>query len=183
MDKIRDEQEMKRSEQPPDLSPQEMWQPNSDFYSRENINEARPTHETTRVEGNGVGSGGDVTDARVEFSEFHSEPAPYENFAGEVRFDYDTRHWTADLRPIYHGRGPRGYQKSDNRLYDEVCETLSDDPLVDASDISVEVDGGIVRLNGRVPNPQMILKAEEAIDGIDGISDIENHLSIASDPG
>ena len=46
----------------------------------------------------------------------------------------------------YRGRGPKGFQRSDERILEEVCERLSEDPQVDASDISVICSAGLVTL-------------------------------------
>ena len=50
----------------------------------------------------------------------------------------------------YAGRGPKGYQRSDERLKEEVCEQLTADPDVDASDVEVSVQNGEVTLEGTV---------------------------------
>src|SRR5690606_8918747 len=50
----------------------------------------------------------------------------------------------------YRGRGPKGFQRSDERILEEVCERLTDDPRVDASDISVICLAGLITLTGSV---------------------------------
>ena len=35
----------------------------------------------------------------------------------------------------YRGRGPRGYTRSDERLLETVCEQLTDDPRIDATEL------------------------------------------------
>ena len=37
----------------------------------------------------------------------------------------------------YAGRGPRGYRRSDDRIGEDVCDRLTDDPALDASGIEV----------------------------------------------
>ena len=39
----------------------------------------------------------------------------------------------------FSGRGPKGYRRSDDRVKEEVCETLSLSPRVDATEIEVDV--------------------------------------------
>jgi osmotically-inducible protein OsmY len=58
-------------------------------------------------------------------------------------------HWPAD-RPHHVGKGPRGYQRSDERVFEDVCDRLTDDPRVDASDVEVRVENGEVTLTGTV---------------------------------
>jgi len=44
------------------------------------------------------------------------------------------------------GRGPKGYERSDDRIREDVCDRLMDDPEVAASNLTVEVRGGEVIL-------------------------------------
>ena len=48
----------------------------------------------------------------------------------------------------YRGRGPKGYIRSDERICEDVCDRLSDDPFVDAADVEVVVAGSEVTLTG-----------------------------------
>jgi len=50
----------------------------------------------------------------------------------------------------YRGRGPKNYQRSDDRIREDICERLAMDHDVDASDIEVAVAEGVVTLNGTV---------------------------------
>src|SRR5262245_64681573 len=38
-------------------------------------------------------------------------------------------------RPQYAGRGPKGYKRSDDRIHHEICDRMTDDPELDASEI------------------------------------------------
>jgi hypothetical protein len=76
----------------------------------------------------------------------------------------------------HRGRGPKGYTRSDERLKEDVCERLTDDPHIDASDIHVEVEQGVVRLNGQVSDRWMKYHVEDVVDRCAGIKDIENRL-------
>src|SRR3954453_14579983 len=49
-----------------------------------------------------------------------------------------------DETPSYRGRGPKNYQRSDERIREDVCERLERDERVDASDLEVNVENGIV---------------------------------------
>jgi BON domain len=46
------------------------------------------------------------------------------------------------------GRGPKGYQRADDRIREDVCERLAEDPDIDASDMEVTVKDGEVTLSG-----------------------------------
>ncbi|HYZ86711.1 MAG TPA: BON domain-containing protein [Bryobacteraceae bacterium] len=76
----------------------------------------------------------------------------------------------------FRGRGPKGYQRSDDRIRDEVCECLTLDPDVDASDIEVLVVNGEVTLTGTVEDREQKRAAEEAADRVSGVRDVNNRL-------
>jgi hypothetical protein len=75
------------------------------------------------------------------------------------------------------GRGPRGYKRSDDSIYDDVCDTLTLSPDVDASDIEVSVKEGIVFLNGNVSDRQSKKMAELEIENVSGVMDVQNLLN------
>ena len=77
----------------------------------------------------------------------------------------------------YRGRGPRGYTRSDERLLETVCEQLTDDPRIDASDIEVEVKQQVVTLRGSVPDRRTKYAVEELVENA-GARDIENQLRV-----
>jgi hypothetical protein len=79
----------------------------------------------------------------------------------------------------YTGRGPRGYQRSDERIRDDVCEALTQHGHVDASEIDVSVENGEVTLRGTVADRRQKRIAEDALDGIAGIRDVHNQLRIS----
>lgn len=76
------------------------------------------------------------------------------------------------------GYGPRGYKRSDDRIYEEVCEALMRNPHVDATNIGVRVEEGIVYLTGKVDSRQMKKTAELIIEDLPGLQDVRNELSI-----
>ncbi|HET7843457.1 MAG TPA: BON domain-containing protein, partial [Xanthomonadales bacterium] len=49
-------------------------------------------------------------------------------------------------------RGPRNYVRSDERIAEDIYETLADDAWIDASGIALTVTGGIAILEGEVPD-------------------------------
>jgi hypothetical protein len=55
----------------------------------------------------------------------------------------------------YRGVGPKGYQRSDPHVREQVCERLLLDPYLDASRIVVRVSKGRVALTGTVPSDRM----------------------------
>jgi osmotically-inducible protein OsmY len=77
----------------------------------------------------------------------------------------------------YRGRGPKGYFPSDLRIKEDVCEVLTRDPRIDASEISVRVDSGVVMLQGMVDSRQTKRLAEIAIQDLPGVNDVLNQLN------
>lgn len=81
---------------------------------------------------------------------------------------------------VYQGRGPRNYTRSNERILEEVNERLTDDPWLDASDITVRCVDGRVQLEGEVRDRWMKHRAEDIVDACMGVRDIENRLRIRS---
>ena len=78
----------------------------------------------------------------------------------------------------YTGMGPSGYQRSDERILDEVCKRLTRHGQVDASDIEEKVENGEVTLSGSVENRRQKRMAEDAAETVSGVYDVHNRLTI-----
>jgi len=78
----------------------------------------------------------------------------------------------------HRGRGPKNYQRSDDRIYDDVCDRLSDDHHVDASDIEVSVSDREVTLSGEVDSKQAKRQAEDCADSCSGVEHVQNNLRV-----
>lgn len=78
----------------------------------------------------------------------------------------------------FFGRGPKGYKRSDARIYEDVCDALTRHPDIDAGDIEVEVHDGQVYLRGRVESRLMKRMAEDAVDFYPGVIDVHNELTV-----
>ncbi len=76
----------------------------------------------------------------------------------------------------YRGIGPRGYVRSPQRIYEDICDRLTDDPMVDASDITVSVGGGEVILSGSVDSQMALRQAETIAQEVAGVSRVRNEL-------
>jgi hypothetical protein len=88
--------------------------------------------------------------------------------------------WT--LHGPYTGRGPKGYRRSNEHLIEEASQRLERDGQIDASDIEVTAEDGIIRLRGTVPDRAMKRRAEECVESIYGVHDVANELRV-SRPG
>lgn len=78
----------------------------------------------------------------------------------------------------YAGKGPKGYERSSERILNEVCHALSENSWVDASDIEVKVEDGCVHLSGTVESRDQKKQAEACAEEIRGVEDVINHLRI-----
>jgi len=78
----------------------------------------------------------------------------------------------------FRGRGPRGYRRSDQRILEDVCDRLTDDHDIDASDIEVAVAAGEVTLEGTVTERHVKWLAEEVASGCSGVHQVHNHLRV-----
>ncbi len=78
----------------------------------------------------------------------------------------------------FRGFGPKGYKKNDKKIREEVCEILLWSPDVDATDIEVIVENGIVFLKGFVDSRHAKKTAERILDPVIGIKDIQNQLNL-----
>lgn len=77
------------------------------------------------------------------------------------------------------GRAPKGYTRSDDRIKEDICERLMSHPYADASDVSIEVNGGIVTLEGSVKARHIKHEIENVAESCMGVKDIENHIRVA----
>ena len=78
----------------------------------------------------------------------------------------------------YCGRGPKGYRRSDERIREDVCEYLTDDDRIDASNIDVTVRECEVTLAGSVNSREEKRRAEHLIERLSGVRDVFNQLRI-----
>ena len=78
----------------------------------------------------------------------------------------------------YVGRGPKGYQRTDERIQEEVCDRLTEHPDVDATEVEVSVENGEVTLGGTVPDRRMKRDIEDCLEAISGVRDVQNRIRV-----
>ncbi len=83
-----------------------------------------------------------------------------------------------DHEGSHFGKGPKGYRRSDDSIYEDVCYDLTVSPDVDASDIQVSVKDGIVFLTGKVQGRKEKKMVEYEIENVSGVIDVQNQLTI-----
>lgn len=77
-----------------------------------------------------------------------------------------------------HKRGPKGWQRSDERVKEDICERLYHDASIDSSEVTVDVSNGKVSLEGTVPDRRMKHAVEDLIDACPGVKDIDNRIRV-----
>lgn len=78
----------------------------------------------------------------------------------------------------HRGRGPKDYKRSEDRIREDVCDRLTDDDRVDASNIQVQVRGDEVILSGNVYSREEKRRAEDLVESISGVHNVENRLRV-----
>lgn len=78
----------------------------------------------------------------------------------------------------HQGKGPKGYRRSDEKMKDDACEVLMRDYELDASEIEVEVEDGILFLTGEVSSRKDKKRAESLVENLTGITDVQNKLIV-----
>ena len=74
--------------------------------------------------------------------------------------------------------GPKGYTRSDERLREDISERLMQAYDIDSSEVTVQVQGGKVVLEGTVPNRYMKHAIEDIADAAPGVQDIDNRVRV-----
>jgi len=79
------------------------------------------------------------------------------------------------------GRGPKGYVRSDELIYNDACDSLYRCTDVDASNIEVQVKKGVIFLKGFVQSREQKKMAEYHVESLAGVSDVFNELRVTQE--
>ena len=101
---------------------------------------------------------------------------PYEHGGELNRWSDDIR--SEASRESHFGKGPKGYQRSDARILEDACEILLDSPEIDATEIEVKVNDRVITLEGEVVSRRDKRLAEELIENVTGVLDVQNRLKV-----
>jgi hypothetical protein len=123
--------------------------------------------------------------------DYNEDRSFFERAGDEVRSwfgdDDAERRRDRDMREAgqHRGRGPKGYQRSDARILEDVNDRLTEDPHVDASEIDVRVENREVTLSGMVNSRFEKRHAEDITEAVSGVTHVQNNLRIqqAADAG
>jgi BON domain-containing protein len=97
--------------------------------------------------------------------------------------DYGEQRWGQEMRGPHAGKGPQGFQRSDERIKEMVHEALTDHEHLDATHITVEVQQGEVTLTGTVEDRQTKRLAEDVVERCKGVKDVLNQLRVQPQNG
>jgi hypothetical protein len=161
-----------------------------------------------RLEGYYQGSSGHRTQFEFDGPEYGRRGGSYQTFGDDARWKNDAkaqhynldhygwgnreRSWNKNIdnqdqhnngyNHGHYGKGPKGYRRSSQRIYEDVGEALTLHPDVDASEIEINVDDGIVTLTGTVESRKVKRLAEMIVDNVLGVEDVVNLLSMVGVP-
>lgn len=93
-------------------------------------------------------------------------------------YDYESYPYGSSSHGRYSGVGPRGYRRSDERITDDINDRLTWYGQLDATEIEVDVNDGVVTLNGTVDDRQQKRMAEDVVESVSGVEDVNNQLNI-----
>jgi hypothetical protein len=74
--------------------------------------------------------------------------------------------------------GPKGYARSDERIREDISERLMEAFHIDSSEVTVQVLGGRVTLEGTVPDRRMKHAIEDVADTTSGVQDVDNRVRV-----
>jgi len=96
-------------------------------------------------------------------------------------FGPDERAWARQwgyVEGLHTGKGPRGYQRSDERIREDLCDWLARHGDIDATDVDVEVQNREVTLEGVVASRREKRLAEDLAEGVFGVTEVHNRLRV-----
>lgn len=99
-------------------------------------------------------------------------------FSRERSDPYEMVDYLIDREVSFKGKGPRGFDISDQKIYENVCEALASSMELDASDIDVEVMDSTVTLKGSVEDENRCHLSQLLVQEVAGVTEVVNELKI-----
>lgn len=99
---------------------------------------------------------------------------PYKNndFEGHRKKNYS-------FEGPHRGKGPKNYNRSAERIKEDASDRLAKDSLVDASNIELQVKDNELVLSGTVDTRFEKRRAENLVENVSGIKNVQNNLRVA----
>jgi osmotically-inducible protein OsmY len=86
--------------------------------------------------------------------------------------------WRGSSEGPHVGRGPKGYERSSDRIKEDICERLMQHGHIDASEIEIRIENGEVTLTGSVDSRESKRLAETITESVSGVRDVHNQLRL-----
>lgn len=77
-------------------------------------------------------------------------------------------------------RGLRSYQKQEDRIRMEIHQALTEHPGIDAANIDISIDSGVVVLRGIIDDRRQRCLALKLAEEVPGVREVRNELKIES---
>ena len=118
--------------------------------------------------------------ARDESSRNEQQPSRTSQRDGSGQNGEGDAFGSSNSRPVgrHRGRAPKGYRRSDDQVIEEAQRKLEDDDHVDASEIEVLCEKSVLNLRGSVEDRRSKRAAEECVEHIFGVKDVQNELRV-----
>ena len=78
-------------------------------------------------------------------------------------------------------KGPKNYQRTDERIREDICERLWADSSLDVGDVEVHVHERVVKLDGTVRLRRMKHDIEDIAANCAGVEEVENRIRVTLD--
>ncbi|MBG9377285.1 BON domain-containing protein [Panacibacter sp. DH6] len=104
-----------------------------------------------------------------------NQGSPYGNSYGN-----NSQQGTGGMYGGHRGKGPKGYERSEQRIKEDISDRLMDDDDIDASEIDITVKAGEVTLTGTVSDKQTKRRIEDMIESMSGVKNVQNNLRVQS---
>lgn len=112
---------------------------------------------------------------RYDETHFGDEWDTGEDIEGDITYTY-TEFW---LTPgPFSGMGPKGYRRSDDRIFEDICYRMSMNGQLDPSEVQVKVEDGEVTLEGKVQDRHSKRLAEDISESVSGVVDVHNRIRV-----
>jgi osmotically-inducible protein OsmY len=146
------------------------------------MNRVIPTRRTSSS--GQVRSGDPERDWILEERAAHETDPQHWSARNDVNNDVNnglSRDFSVPASTSYRGRGPKNYRRSDERLREIICELLTDDPFIDATDVIVEVSEGEVSVFGTVATRSQRRAIETLVLHLHGVTELHDQLALRSE--
>ena len=77
------------------------------------------------------------------------------------------------------GQRPQFHRRSDDKIYEEIWELLTNNADLDASEVELHVEGGGVTLTGTVDSRDAKWLTEDLVNSVTGVREVNNRLKVA----